>query len=295
MSIAPLLILSVVFNRNSVQRAIKRIIQKFKTIKAIPVNGIAIFCGEQVCEVITPPLPITSNSYYCDNKFHIELVENLFNTYKTIGYAIITSQEVILITVTGPQRTKLYHRKTDLATNTRRGGQSANRLARIRDEKRHNYSNKIIEAVIKYLNNIYAIIICGNAEFAAEIGKELQNDSRLTTPILGTVKIAGILNPIEESIEASFHLLHQDEIGQEKMHIDKIRLLIETNPDKCIFGIDNIKACMDSNLLEYVITNNPDLNYHTIIRITYHDYLSQFDGSIGILYYPQSSHYLPIN
>ncbi len=286
------------FNRQSTLTAIKRCIIKLKIINKLPSNGIALFCGNvrpingrditEICELIEPPLPISKNSYHCGKKFNTNDIIKLYNNHKRIGYVIITSKKSIILSVEGSKQHILFKTTTDIPTDTGRGGQSANRLARIRGEKKHNYNNKLVDMTVTKLNNgIFGIVVAGNAELPIEVYNNLKNDSRLQTMLLGVVKISGENSPIEESILAAESLLYSDEINQEKKEIAKIKDIIVNNPDKCVFGIDNIIKCAHEGILEYIICNE-SCSYEcdcAMVKISHLSYLDDFSGAIGVLYY----------
>jgi len=283
-------------------------INKLKIIKIIPTNGLALFCGkvrpingrdiEEICEIMEPPLPINKNSYYCDKIFHVELISDLFNIHKSIGYVIITSEEAILLKIRGSERTVVYKTKIDFANNTRRGGQSANRLARIRDEKKHNCENKIVEAICDKLcsRETRDIIICGNGNPPNIINEELKNSSLFFGNILGIVKINGNSSPIEESIENSKEILYRDEIESEKKEIDNIKTLICNDSDKCVFGLKDVLKCLKEDLIEKIICSD-EINIKLFenkcdIKIIKHiDFMNHYKV-IGILYYSGMATYI---
>jgi peptide chain release factor subunit 1 len=293
MSTRPRPISSRVFNKKSVQTALKRAITKLKSLKVLPPNGVAIFCGEDIIELVEPPLPIVRNSYFCDNKFHTEEIVQLFGNYDKLGYIIATSVEVIILIVQGTERKIVFRCKTDIATATRRGGQSAARLARIREEKRCNYINKVVDAAVKLLGGTSGIIIAGNAEVPGIIATELKGDSRITVPIMGILKIDISGNVVETAIEASKVLIHQDAIREERAHIDKVKKLIETEPDKCVFGRKNIDLYAKHGLIDYVLSYSQFGSIRTIL-IKHDGFLRNYDGIIGVLFYAQSNCFIEL-
>lgn len=167
-------ILSHGFNRLSVQRAIRIAQGILKPIKNVTKTGLVIFCGKvrsdtnqdelEISKVLSPPLPIKINSYKCDKRFHTELVRPLFNVHRKYGYVIVNSDQSYIGKTEGSKRTLLFRSDTNLTTGTRRGGQSALRISRLRDEQRHNYRHKIVDACATKLNDVTGIIVAGNAE-----------------------------------------------------------------------------------------------------------------------------------
>jgi peptide chain release factor subunit 1 len=270
------------------------ILQRLKRYSVSPPNGLVIFCGqvrpvngrevEEVCEFLEPPLPIVKSSYFCDKRFHTESIESLYADHNAIGYIIITSVETILLIVRGTQRTIVYKHNTDLATNSARGGQSANRLARIRNEKRDMYVDLIVDAIVKHLSHTSQVIISGSAELPKEVETTLRSDTRWHVKILGNVKINGHKNCIDETLEASQELVYANEISVEKIHIDKLQELIRTNPDLLVFG-NEIHRAEEMGLVRMIYTNDPDQWTGTIVHLKYTSFLESYGGHIGVLYY----------
>ena len=256
---------------------------KLKTIKKMPETGIAIFCGEEVNEMVIPPLPIKTNYYRCDKLFHTEIISPLFETYDTYGYLAITDK-VVLFTVKGSQVNVLSKFNFDLPTDTGRGGQSANRLHRIRMEKREVLKDKIIDLVIEKAKQIKSLIISGCAELPKEVKEILESDSRWILPILGLIKIAG-RDPITETIEGGKNLIEYKNIDDEKKHITYIDKLLQTDTERLVFGRENILKYDQEKKLEVVYSERKEENIlSNVIILSKTGYLKKFDGIIGITY-----------
>lgn len=279
---------------------------QLKNFKGIPDSGIAIFCGrinqkikgqpDEICQIIEPPLPIKRCNYFCDKRFHTELVADLYKKHKQIGYVILTSVEVILLTVEGTQRTVVYKRKTDIATDSRRGGSSSNRIARCRKEKKSNYLTVIKDAIVDKLNQTSGIIISGNGELPSEICKELKGDSRLLVQVLGVVKIDLGGNIIENSVIKGYEIMYEDDVRKEKRHVETVRKLIELEPDKCVFGKNEVSDCLDNAVIKTLYITSDLIDKYKgygedcdIIEFKFVDYLAAFGGVIGVLYFAQQT------
>ena len=245
----------------------------------------ALFSGEGECEIITPPLPIPTNSYLCDKRFHVEVIADLFETHDTYGYLAVTDT-VLLFTVTGTRTTILFKMQTDLPNNTRRGGQSANRISRIRAEKRDLYRGKIVNAVVTKGQKIKGLIISGHGDRPREIRELLEADSKWTIPILGTVKING-RDPVAETVDKGAALITHSNRDDEKKHIHNIEEIMRTDVDRLVFGRDHVYTAAEEKKLEvvYVAQKEPEVACDVILIES--GYLSQFDGILGVLYYAE--------
>ena len=284
------------FNRLSVQRAIRITRNKLKLIRNISDKGLIIFCGcirsnngtdeQEICELLTPPIPVPTNYYKCDSKFHTEMVIDLFNIHKTYGYVIVTSVRCLIMLVKGTEKKIVYRSDTDLQTDSRRGGYSANRFARIRNEKRVGYKNKIIDQCLRHFQKVDAIICAGNAELPVEVYNQLKDDSRLDKPMLGCIKISTDTS-IDEIILKSEILINTRDIQHEKKIIEEIEHYLRTNSDILVFSRDNIERYDQECLLRYVVVNEDiKLKNTEIKRINYLSFLNNYGGIIGVLYYP---------
>ena len=91
--------------------------------------------------IITPPKPINKFIYYCGKKFILEPIYDLFKTADTIyGVVEIYGEEYYISTLNNLKEfNTIYKGGTKLQKRQNRGGQSQNRIARLRLETVHIY------------------------------------------------------------------------------------------------------------------------------------------------------------
>jgi peptide subunit release factor 1 (eRF1) len=274
-------------------------IEKLGTVKAGTIeNGLVIFSGivrdqngrdeKRVCELLYPPLPVPANCYMCDKSFHVDLVVGLFHTHKMYGFVVIANETALVATLRGTQRCVIKKIQGDLMTETRRGGQSANRIARIRQEHRDGYKNSIVDACVA-LKDVEGVIIGGNAEVPKEVMAQIKLDTRITFKILGLVKTSSTLVNValDEAIKASIGLIHASDCMDEKKVIDTLKDLIMNDPSKLVFGYADIVRCHYACLLEYAVVRKGHEVTRDIVNvkeIEHSDFLDAYDGMIGVLY-----------
>ena len=138
-----------------------------------------------------PPKPIRQFKYYCDKKFRIDLIEDLYEKHEDYGILYLNGCEFTFYCLNGYdlyEVTKTTRKK--LPRTHRRGGQSQNRFARLHDEAIHNYLVKINEACLDVfinedtsLPNIKGMVIIGSGNKKMQFQTVL--DSRLKTIVLG--------------------------------------------------------------------------------------------------------------
>lgn len=122
----------------------------------------------------------------------------------------------------------------DLPPKHGRGGQSSNRFANIRTEKRHNYLRKVTEAASDcFLSenrcNVNGLVIAGSADLKVELGESALFDPRLQAAILKYVDISyGNEMGLNQAIELAADCLRDSKLVQEKKILEEFFNSINT-------------------------------------------------------------------
>ena len=98
-------------------------------------------------------------------------------------------------TVAGNTREVIHKFTVDLPKKHGRGGQSALRFARLRDEKRHNYVRKVAELAVQHFIttdkvNVTGLVLAGSADFKTELSMSDMFDQRLATKVIKVVDVS---------------------------------------------------------------------------------------------------------
>ncbi|KAG8899685.1 Polypeptide release factor (eRF1) in translation termination, partial [Tulasnella sp. 403] len=146
-------------NRLSVLAAITSTQQRLKLYNRVPPNGLVLFVGtiltdegkeKKVSFDFEPHKPINTSLYLCDNKFHTEALEELLESDAKFGFIVMDGNGSLFGTLAGNTREVIHKFTVDLPKKHGRGGQSALRFSRLRDEKRHNYVRKVGELAVQH-------------------------------------------------------------------------------------------------------------------------------------------------
>jgi peptide chain release factor subunit 1 len=125
----------------------------------VPPNGLVVYCGTIVTDEgkekkvnidFEPHKPINTSLYLCDNKFHTEALSELLEADAKFGFIVMDGNGSLFGTLSGNTRDVIHKLQVDLPKKHGRGGQSALRFSRLRDEKRHNYVRKIAELAVNF-------------------------------------------------------------------------------------------------------------------------------------------------
>jgi len=91
------------------------------------------------------------------------------------GFIVMDGNGTLYGTLCGNTRNVLHKFTVDLPKKHGRGGQSALRFSRLREEKRHNYVRKVAELATQYFiendrPNVTGLVLAGSADFKTVLG-----------------------------------------------------------------------------------------------------------------------------
>jgi len=230
-------------------------------IKTLPENGLALFSG--LCEdqngkedfltvAVEPMKALTRGFYRCDNHFHFEILqEQMVDDHARFGFIILDGSDASFYVLAGKNRETLFEwSKVNLPKKHGRGGQSQNRFARIRDEKRDLYLNKVAELVTQHfitndMPNVQGLILAGCADMKTELSTKL--DPRLKAVVLAIIDVQYNGVPgFNECIEKCSNILKDSEYIQERALLAKFFESVKMD-EPVVYGIqETMKALLDS-------------------------------------------------
>lgn len=100
--------------------------------------------------ILVPPLPIKHNIYRCDSLFHIDTLKRLYRTSDSYGIILINGQNTVFYTYQqGRGHEQIMKYSVRLPRNHDQGGQSQNRIERLRQEKILEYLKSVNDRALK--------------------------------------------------------------------------------------------------------------------------------------------------
>ncbi|KAG5362468.1 Eukaryotic peptide chain release factor subunit 1 [Yarrowia sp. C11] len=267
-------------NRQSVLSAITSTQQRLKLYNRVPTNGLVIYCGDVITADgkekkmsidFEPFKPINTSLYLCDNKFHTEALSELLESDSKFGFIVMDGNGALFGTLSGNTREVLHKFTVDLPKKHGRGGQSALRFSRLREEKRHNYVRKVAEvAVQNFITNdkvnVNGLILAGSADFKTELNGSDLFDNRLHAKVIKTVDVSyGGENGFNQAIELSAETLSNVKFVQEKKLLTQYFDEISMDSGKFCYGYDETLKALDLGACETVIVyENLDIQRMTL-------------------------------
>ena len=206
-----------------------------------------------------PFKPINTSLYLCDNKFHTEALSELLESDQKFGFIIMDGNGALFGTLSGNTRDVLQKFSVDLPKKHGRGGQSALRFARLREEKRHNYVRKVAElAVQNYITNdkcnVAGLILAGSADFKNDLNQSDMFDGRLQSKVIKVVDVSyGGENGFNQAIELASETLSNVKFIQEKKLINKYFDEISQDTGKVCYGIEDTMSALEMRAVETLI------------------------------------------
>lgn len=267
-------------NRLSVLSAITSVQQRLKLYNRMPTNGLVIYCGTIITDEgkekkvnidFEPFKPINTSLYLCDNKFHTEALQELLTDDNKFGFIIMDGNGALFGTLQGNTRDVMHKFSVDLPKKHGRGGQSAVRFARLREEKRHNYVRKVAETSVSMFItndkiNVAGLILAGSADFKTNLNQSDLFDNRLAAKVLATVDISyGGENGFNQAIELAQDTLQNVKFVQEKKllgkYFDEITRNDGIEAGKYCFGTADTMNALESGAVDTLIVwENLDLS-----------------------------------
>ncbi|KAG9882617.1 peptide chain release factor eRF/aRF subunit 1, partial [Aureobasidium melanogenum] len=255
-------------NRLSVLSAITSTQQRLKLYNKVPPNGLVVYCGEIITAEgkerkinidFEPFKPINTSLYLCDNKFHTEALSELLESDQAFGFIIMDGNGALFGTLSGNTREIRQKFSVDLPKKHGRGGQSALRFARLREEKRHNYVRKVAEhAVQNFITdnkvNVAGLILAGSADFKNDLNQSDLFDQRLSAKVVKVVDVSyGGENGFNQAIELSSETLGNVKFIQEKKLINAYFDEISLDSGKVCYGVEDTLRALDAGAAETLI------------------------------------------
>ncbi|KAH6918956.1 peptide chain release factor eRF1/aRF1 [Coprinopsis sp. MPI-PUGE-AT-0042] len=267
-------------NRLSVLAAITSTQQRLKLYNRVPPNGLVLFVGtiltdegkeKKVSFDFEPHKPINTSLYLCDNKFHTEALSELLESDSRFGFIVMDGNGTLFGVLAGNTREIVHKFTVDLPKKHGRGGQSALRFSRLRDEKRHNYVRKVAEHAVQHFItndkvNVTGIVLAGSADFKTELGQSDMFDPRLAAKVIKVVDVSyGGENGFNQAIELAAESLANVKFVQEKKLIQKYFDEISQDTGKYCFGIeDTLKALELGSVETLIVWENLDITRYVL-------------------------------
>lgn len=186
--------------------------------------------------------------YLCDHRFHIELLEPLYETMDKIGLMLITGNKTEFYHIRDKDATLVKCIRSHIQGKTSRGGQSQNRIQRLRDEAEACYVSIVAEKAREvFEGKVTDLILMGPANKKNLVCEKLyagvKKMVKAVLTVSGTEKVETLVNLMYEVCES------KKESPWVKRFLDDITL----DGGKAVYGENEIKDDLKNAMLEAII------------------------------------------
>lgn len=258
-------------NRGSVQDGLRSIGEYLKMYKIPPVNGIACYFGSAVNDPYSdkekrlkmyfePPRPIGRFVYHCDVRVQTEPLRELLRDQESYGFIVMDGKGAMFAVVRGNEKHIKCRFTVDLPRKHSRGGQSAMRFARLREEMRKNYITQVCAKastvfIADEKPNVCGLVLAGQAQFKDELEKSPHLDNRLKAIVQLTVTVAyGDYHGLDEAIRLSTEILDNLRLTAEiKLLSEFMKLLQKGRDDLVAYGVKSSVQALEEGAVAKLI------------------------------------------
>ncbi|EJD48830.1 peptide chain release factor eRF/aRF subunit 1 [Auricularia subglabra TFB-10046 SS5] len=269
-------------NKLSVQAAIMSAQARLKLYARVPANGLAVFVGtiltdegkeKMISFDFEPPKAVNTFVYFCGNRFHTDELRKLLDSDSRFGFIVMDGNGALFAGLSGSTRDVLHKFSVDLPKKHGRGGQSALRFARLRDEARHNYVRKVAELAVQHFitddrPNVVGLVLAGSADFKTELSHSDMFDPRLAAKVIRVVDVSyGGENGLNQAIDLAADSLTNVRLVVEKQLIQSYFDEISRDTGKSCFGVaDTLKAMEMGAIDTLLVWESLDVKRHVLLN-----------------------------
>jgi peptide chain release factor subunit 1 len=215
--------------------------------------------------LIVPPKKINQSYYRCDNKFHLDEILEQYEKEEQFGVVLVSGEICRIYTITR-SGTHVQIKQSKIAEvhqlkNHSKGGQSAQRFQRTRDENEEAQIKKVVEHMInnfwsheKAAVTVTSILIGGPAEFKTKMSEHSLIKQYFGSHIVGVITTGTIDDKLINQVYDKNQDLFVSNFQKEGMQfIKQIKQMILKCDDRLIFGIseakENLQLCLIDKLI----------------------------------------------
>jgi peptide chain release factor subunit 1 len=175
------------------------------------------------------------------------------------GFIIVDGNGVLMATLSGNNREILQRLSVQLPKKHGRGGQSAARFARLREEKRHAYTVKVCEMAANcFISDnrpiIRGLVLAGSANIKFDVEESDRLDKRLKDIKIATIDVSyGMDQGLNQAITLGADSLLNVKFVHEKKVIGKFFDEIALDTGMIVFGTEDTMKAMELGNLDTIL------------------------------------------
>ena len=180
------------------------------------------------------------------------------------GVIVIGGKGTLIASLQGSHRRVLHRMRVDLPNKHRKGGQSAPRFQRLRQEARQKYLRKVAEAIAQYFlpgksnkyigQGIKGLVLAGSADCKDDLVKLGLLDKRLSSIVVSSVVVQnGGERGLDQAIEQSMERLGCVQLIQEQKVLSKFMEEIDKDSGKYCFSVQDTFEALEMGAVKDLV------------------------------------------
>lgn len=257
--------------RGNVIDSLEKCIRHLRLFKQTPANGYAVFGGNVAAQEgkvdirvwgFEPPEPLKMRIYRCDQRFVLDILEEMMEHKEVYGLILVDRREATLGLLKGSSITALTDLTSGVPGKFKAGGQSAARFERLIHGMAIEFFKRIAEACNKEflaLKNLKGILLGGPGPTKEEFQNYLNNE--LKKKILAVQDVTYTdESGLHHLVDKSADILAKEGIIAEKKIMDKFFTLLAKEIAKTAYGEAEVRKALELGAVDTLLIseNYPD-------------------------------------
>ncbi len=254
--------------RKNVQGALEKMVRQLRVVGRTPPNGLAAFSGnvsgeegkqDFIARVIEPPAPLNVRIYKCDQTFFLEPLMDFLEPQHIFGLVVIDRQEANIGFLKGSRIEQVFGKDSLVPGKTRKGGQSAARFARVRDEMAKTFFKTIAtQARVSFSNEkkLRGILVGGPGptkdEFVSAYLDIAIKEKVIAIKNIGYTGFQGL----QELVDKSHDVLAAEEVANEKAAVNAFFNMLNKRPSHAAYGYDEVKRAIAMGAIKKLLISD---------------------------------------
>ncbi|MEK6903250.1 MAG: peptide chain release factor aRF-1, partial [Nanoarchaeota archaeon] len=250
--------------RGNVIDSLEKCIRHLRLFKQTPPHGYAVFGGNVAAQEgkvdlrvwgIEPPEPLNMRIYRCDQRFVIDILEEMMEHKEVYGLILVDRREATLGLLKGSSITALTDLTSGVPGKFKAGGQSAARFERLIHGMAIEFFKRIAESCNKEflpLKNLKGILLGGPGPTKEEFQDYLNNE--LKKKILAVQDVTYTdESGLHHLVEKSADILAKEEIIAEKKIMDRFFTMLAKDISKTAYGEDAVRNALSLGAVDILL------------------------------------------
>ncbi len=250
--------------RGNVIDSLERCIRHLRLFKKTPVNGLAVFAGNVAAQEgkvdikiwsIEPPEPLNMRLYRCDQRFVIDILEDMREHKEAYGLILVDRREATLGLLKGSSITLLTDLTSGVPGKFKAGGQSAARFERLIHGMAIEFFKRVSELCNKEflpMKNLKGILLGGPGPTKEEFQQYLNNE--LKKKILAVQDVTYTdESGLHHLVDKSADILEKEGIIAEKKVMERFFTILAKEPNKAAYGEKEVRRVLEMGAVELIL------------------------------------------